>query len=48
MTSDSDASLPLATAILAMYNVADYLLECLDSLAAQDLDEPFEVIIIDD
>ena len=39
---------PIVSVVIPMYNVADYLVECLDSLVAQDFADAFQVIIIDD
>ena len=42
-----DSSLPLISVIVPVYNVQDYLRECLDSLVGQD-DPNFEVVLVDD
>lgn len=42
------AAAPAISVIVPVYNVAAYLRECLDSLAAQDLEEAIEIIVVDD
>lgn len=38
----------LVSIIIPVYNVENYILECLQSVAMQDITEPFECILIDD
>lgn len=40
--------MPVYSIILPVYNVAEYLAECLDSILAQDTASPYEVILVDD
>ena len=39
---------PVISVIVPVFNVASYLETGLDSLLAQDISEPFEIILIDD
>ena len=41
-------SIPAISVIVPVYNVQDYLPECLNSLAQQEFCAPFEIILIDD
>ncbi|MDF3012081.1 MAG: glycosyltransferase family 2 protein [Cellvibrio sp.] len=41
-------TVPAISVIVPVYNVQDYLAECLDSLAQQEFCESFEIILIDD
>ena len=34
--------------IVPIYNTKKYLEECLDSILAQDFQEPYEVLLVDD
>lgn len=47
-SSDGQVSDPLVSAIVPSYNHAAYVLDAVGSVLAQDLDRPFEVIVIDD
>ncbi len=49
MTGESvNNSIPVISVIVPMFNVADYIHECLDSIAEQDFQEAYEVIVIND
>ncbi len=39
---------PLASVVIANYRGEELLSSCLDSLRAQDTDQPFEVVVVDD
>lgn len=39
---------PAISVIVPVYNVQDYLVECLDSLAQQNFNQAFEIILVDD
>jgi hypothetical protein len=39
---------PATSVIMALYNHADYVVEALDSMAASDDPEPFEILVVDD
>ena len=39
---------PLVTVVLPVYNVEPYLLECLESLAAQTASEATQVLVVND
>jgi hypothetical protein len=41
-------SRPATSIIMALYNHADYVVDALDSMAASDDTEPFEIIVVDD
>lgn len=45
---NSTTNLPRYSIIVPVYNVADYLPECVDSLLAQDTATPYEILLVDD
>ena len=48
MSRSDSSNMPMISVIVPMFNVEAYLIECLDSLAAQDFVGSTEVIVIDD
>lgn len=48
MTHRSRSDPPTVSVIVPIYNVADYIRECLESICAQDFDGSVEVLLIDD
>ena len=45
---NSTTNLPRYSIIVPVYNVEDYLPECVDSLLAQDTATPYEILLVDD
>ena len=45
---NSTTNLPRYSIIVPVYNVEDYLPECVDSLLAQDTETPYEILLVDD
>lgn len=45
---NSTINLPRYSIIVPVYNVADYLTECIGSLLAQDTESPYEILLVDD
>ncbi|MGH3357704.1 MAG: glycosyltransferase family 2 protein, partial [Nocardioidaceae bacterium] len=45
--SSDDSRGPTVSVVLPIYNVEEYLRECLDSIVEQDFDD-FEVLVVDD
>ncbi|MBO5195123.1 MAG: glycosyltransferase [Bacteroidales bacterium] len=39
---------PEISVIVPVYNVEEYIIECLDSIVTQDIDAPIEIIVVDD
>ena len=39
---------PLVSVIMPVYNTSPYLRQCMDSILAQDIEVPYEVLLVDD
>lgn len=47
-SAGNNGSAPDISIVVPMYNVAEFLQECLDSIAAQDFDGSWELLLVDD